>query len=862
MTSFPWGKLSDISSHHLAHHCADVAACFEAISELHVVRARLEAAAERELDSVDIARLALFAFLHDLGKLHPGFQAKAFPNRQGQKQGHSGEGLAALIGNINESDLNEAIGEALPSQFTQWSDDATLCGLAMAIFAHHGRPVTEKPIHQNAWSDEFQGLENYNVSNAVHEIGNMLPDWFPRAFSPVARELPSASAFQHLFCGLVALSDWIGSDLNPSEFSAELNDTYMQKARNRAKTSIARIGLDSTVIRQGLAGSDFINIAPGRTPRNAQAVIGDWSVDDPLVILEAETGSGKTEAALWRFARLFEEHKVDSLYFAVPTRAAAKQLHGRVHDAMKALFRDQAPQTVLAVPGYLKAGTSEGQALPDFKVLWDDNEDSCVHAMRWAAENPRRFLAAPVAVGTVDQAMLAGLMVKHAHLRGAALSRSLLVVDEVHASDAFMTEIQKNLLDIHLGYGGHAMLMSATLGSAARNRWLGVTNQSGLRDARETVYPAVWGKTTPMKPVEPDGRTKTVRMTCPDDWSAKNCAVLAIDAARNNARVLVVRNTVRAAMDTFDEVQRQGASSLLLQCEGRPALHHSRFAAEDRERLDDVVEAVLSPDTNVRSKNGVIVIGTQTLEQSLDICADYLISDLCPADVLLQRIGRLHRHELDRPAGYETPECVVLSPAEGLGKFASGKVFENGLGRMNNGGSVYSNLHASELTRRMIVTQGEWIIPDMNRYLVEGATHWDAIETLNDEMGREWRDYWNNHGGSEMANRQAANLVRLDVTIPFFLDDGSVCCFPESDARIRTRMGAEGVRVKFAEDAIGPFGQSVSEIVCPEHWHVPVPEAAVDLREGGEGTLIFELGTGDGKCVFTYETRGLFSHAS
>ena len=67
MTSFPWGKLSDSSSHHLAHHCADVAACFEAISELHVVRARLEAAAERELDSADIARLALFAFLHDLG---------------------------------------------------------------------------------------------------------------------------------------------------------------------------------------------------------------------------------------------------------------------------------------------------------------------------------------------------------------------------------------------------------------------------------------------------------------------------------------------------------------------------------------------------------------------------------------------------------------------------------------------------------------------------------------------------------------------------------------------------------------------------------------------------------------------------
>ena len=686
----------------------------------------------------------------------------------------------------------------------------------------------------------------------------MLPDWFPRAFSPVARKLPSASAFQHLFCGLVALSDWIGSDLNPCEFSAELDDTYMQKARSRAKTSIARIGLDSTAIRQGLAGTDFINIAPGRTPRNAQAVIGDWSVDDPLVILEAETGSGKTEAALWRFVRLFEEHKIDSLYFAVPTRAAAKQLHGRVHDAMKALFRDQAPQTVLAVPGYLKAGTSEGQALPDFKVLWDDNEDSHVHAMRWAAESSRRFLAAPVAVGTVDQAMLAGLMVKHAHLRGAALSRSLLVIDEVHASDAYMTGIQKNLLDLHLGYGGHAMLMSATLGSTARNCWLDATSQPELEEARGTVYPAVWGKATPMKPVKPDGRTKTVRMTCMDDWSATNCATLAIKAARNNAKVLVIRNTVQAAVDTFDAVQQQGASNLLLQSEGRPTLHHSRFAVEDRERLDEIVEAVLSPVADIRSTDGVIVIGTQTLEQSLDICADYLISDLCPADVLLQRIGRLHRHQLNRPPGYEFPECVVLSPAGGLEKFASETVFKNGLG-MINGGGVYLNLHASELTRRMAVAKDEWIIPDMNRYLVEGATHRDAINSLNDELGQEWKNYWNNYCGIEIADRQGSNQVTLDVTLPFFRDDGTEFRFPDCETKIHTRLGAEGVRIKFTEGIIGPFGQPVSEIVCPAHWHLTVPETdEVEPKETYAGNLSFELMNMKGKCVLLeYGTRGL-----
>ena len=863
MTSFPWGKLSEGSSHHLAHHCADVAACFEAISELPVFRARLETAAKRKLGIADISRLSLFAFLHDLGKLHPEFQAKAFPDQQDQRRGHSAEGLAALRGEIDKKNggdlIIKAIHNALPyRQFAEWSDESTLCNLAMAIFAHHGRPVKVSSINLNAWSTKPRRLENYDVSDAVHEIGNLLPDWFPQAFDPVAEKLSSAPSFQHLFCGLVALSDWIGSDVDPCQFSAELDITYMQTARDRARASIARIGLDSAVFRQGMTGTDFTDIAPSRTPRNGQAVIGDWPVDDQLIILEAETGSGKTEAALWRFARLFEAGKIDSLYFAVPTRAAAKQLHGRVHKAMKYLFGSPTPQTVLAIPGYLKAGAFEGQALPDFKVLWDD-DDIHDHAMRWAAESSRRFLAATVAVGTVDQAMLAGLMVKHAHLRGAALSRSLLVIDEVHASDAYMTGIQKNLLDVHLGRGGHAMLMSATLGSAARNRWLGETNQVGLKIAQEIAcpYPAIWGKTSPMKPVEPDGRTKTVRMTCLDDWSAAKCAALAIDAAQNNARVLVIRNTVQVAVDTFNAVQQQDVSNLLLQSEGRPALHHSRFAVEDRKRLDDVAEAALSPIAGIRPDNGIIVIGTQTLEQSLDICADYLISDLCPADVLLQRIGRLHRHKLDRPSGYETPQCVVLSPAGGLDKFASGKVFENGLG-MTNGGGVYLNLHANELTRRMAVAENEWIIPDMNRYLVEGATHRDAIESLNDELGKEWQDSRAFYEGSMIADRQGGNRVMLDVALPFYQDDGSVSCFPDSDSEIRTRLGAEGVRVKFTEGMIGPFGQPVSEIACPAHWHVPVPETAVELREEDEGTLVFKITDEKGKChSFKYGISGL-----
>src|SRR5690606_9862902 len=181
---------------------------------------------------------------------------------------------------------------------------------------------------------------------------------------------------------------------------------------------------------------------------------------------------------------------------------------------------------------------------------------------------------------------------------------------------------------------------------------------------------------------------------------------------------------------------------------GAPTLHHSRFAPEDRELLDRAVEQALSPVPAKRPSGGLIVIGTQTLEQSLDIDADMLVTDLCPADVLLQRMGRLHRHALPRPQGFEAPRCVVLAPEGGLGSFVAPK-FENGLGMFAGGGGVYQNLHACELTRRLVIKHPEWVIPRMNRLLVESATHPERIEVLNEELGPAWENYWNRVYGAD-----------------------------------------------------------------------------------------------------------------
>ena len=376
-------------------------------------------------------------------------------------------------------------------------------------------------------------------------MGNALLRWFPEAFESGGEHLPGTPRFCHEVAGLAALADWIGSDTRFFEFEAPFASDYDTQAHDAAVRALTAIGFDSRALAATPPPS-FPKLTDFPEPNPAQAAVGSVDSDARLVILEAETGSGKTEAALWRFTQLFAAGVVSGLYFAVPTRAAAGQLHGRVQNALRRTFGEAAPEAVLAIPGMLRAGDFSGQRLPHWRVKWDD--DAATAPQRWAAEHATRFLAATVAVGTVDQAMLAGLQVKHAHLRGSALSRSLLVIDEVHASDAYMTEILKNLLDGHLASGGYAMLVSATLGAAARARW---TDESlpDHKTASTTPYPAVWvkGEHVPRAPAEA-GRAKTVCTEIVPTMEPAEAANRAVSAAEQGARVLVIRNTVTMAV--------------------------------------------------------------------------------------------------------------------------------------------------------------------------------------------------------------------------------------------------------------------------------------------------------------------------
>ncbi|QCO00140.1 CRISPR-associated endonuclease Cas3'' (plasmid) [Azospirillum argentinense] len=582
----PWGKHGDQPDdcHHLAHHCADVAACFEAIIALPVVRARIETAGGAPLSPCDRARLAAIAFLHDVGKLHPGFQAKGWSADDRSRHhpltlhGHLAEGMALLM---RQGPMR--LWQALGLSDAAWWDDAH--PFILASLAHHGRPVNSLAM-AGGWDPCVLPGAIYDPADGARTMGAALRAWFPDAFSNDGDGPPPTPRLQHLFAGLVALADWLGSDTRFFKFEKDFRDDYIVTAREKAAEAVSRIRLDIESLRRPAADrADFETITGFAAPAPHQRAVA---------ILEAETGAGKTEAAFWRFARLFAAGAVDGLYVALPTRSAAIQIHGRVNRMLERLTGPDGLKAVLAVPGYLKVGDVEGESLPHWRVRWDDAGERAEDelAARWAAESAKRFLAAPVAVGTVDQAMLAGLQVKHAHLRGACLSRCLLVIDEVHASDRYMTEVQARLLENHLGVGGHALLMSATLGSWARTRWLKAGSVGGgslkggpppdFATAIAAPYPAVWtGRSA--APIDPGGdgartRRKTVAMTLHSGWSPEHAAGLALAAARGGAKVLVVRNTVTAAVATWEAIRVLGGDGLLLRVADGPALHHSRFA--------------------------------------------------------------------------------------------------------------------------------------------------------------------------------------------------------------------------------------------------------------------------------------------
>jgi CRISPR-associated endonuclease/helicase Cas3 len=730
----------------------------------------------------------------------------------------------------------------------------TLKAYLFAILSHHGRPIHENGLGTTA-QNYYLAKKHWWVSDgrrdpfhAIAEIMEMARKAFPAAFEDNVPPIPNLPRLQHRFAGLLMLADWLGS--HDAYFPIDNGKAdRLQLAPDAAIRILKAVGLDVQTSQQTLQKQSW-QFEPlfGFPPHPLQQALDQLPTHEPahrLLIAEAETGSGKTEAALIRFFRLFAAGEVDGLYFALPTRVAARELYERVCKQVQKAFPDPAtrPMALLAVPGYAKVDGLEVNLLPERAARCSDERKQQIQERTWAAEHPKRFLAATIAVGTIDQALLSALQTPHAHLRSICLDRQLLVVDEVHASDPYMRHLLTELLRHHL-MSSHALLLSATLGAVAQDAFLATTGagrpDSSLESALKTPYPALsngMGERIPL--VTANTRMKTVTVECIPSLSDPSALLPTIQQAQaQGARILVVLNTVGRALALQHSAEQAVPTDTLFHCRDVITPHHGRYSPADRELLDATVSQRLGKGS---APGPLLLIGTQTLEQSLDIDADLLITDLCPMDVLLQRIGRLQRHVRQRPASLQSARCLLLTPeGDSLEDWLQNGGEATGSAKRMGLGSVYPDLRILQLTWDALKRDNneqnrQIVIPRDNRLLVENATHPDALIQLKSQR-------WHRHAalveGGQIAQGVRADHVSL---VKCYDQPFGAFSFNELNDDARTRLGLDTLRLPLPEPVIGPFGASLSEMVIPGHMAPKGEEVIQDLIHIAEG-ITFRLG--------------------
>jgi len=643
-----WGKAqprpgSVPTWHPLAAHGLDVASVAEHL-------------APRYLPQLEPRLIGFLAALHDLGKFTRSFQALAlahWPAVLGtfrappQPARHDALGLALLLG-----PLASTLDRTLPG----WMRGHRL-PLLQAVAGHHGRPnTTLEPLSPKVFCPACR-------TAAVEFIAAARTTFDPPPLPRPQSEWEIRRLSWRL-AGLINLADWIGSAQRwfPYAPPEEVADptAYLARVRAQATDAVAAAGLAPAAVAP-FAGLQ--RLFPGITrpsPLQAWAATVRIPAGPTLFVIEDLTGAGKTEAAVTLAHRLLAKGCGDGLFVALPTMATASAMFERLATSYRRLFAEEAAAPSLALAhgrAHLHEGFSSS-VLEDAVESGDGAEEPAgAQCAAWLADDRRRALLAQVGVGTLDQALLAVLPVRHAPLRLAGLTRKVLVVDEAHAYDAYMRRELEALLRFQAALGGSAILLSATLPQAAR-RCLADAFRDGLRAPEvpltATAYPlatVVTAETVVETPCEVrDGLARRVAVTRLPDAEA---AVERIqDAKVRGAAVAWVRNTVDDAIAGAAALRAAGVEVMLF---------HARFAMADRLAIEQDILRRFGPRGEPADRPGVVV-ATQVIEQSLDLDFDLLVSDLAPADLLIQRAGRLWRHRDRSARPVPGPEMLVVSP--------------------------------------------------------------------------------------------------------------------------------------------------------------------------------------------------------
>lgn len=638
-----WAKTAKSGAagwHPLILHMLDVAASADAIlaREPETTRNRIGAVLGLEWKEARPWILLVVA-CHDLGKACPGFQCK-WENMTGMDPGRSPntEINHAFVSQIALSELLQEMDWL--EQLAELVSDAVGC--------HHGSRASPKTLEHLAGDRAAIGRDPW--PQARRGLFEALLDTLKPAKTPDKQTL-SGPDFM-LLSGLTSFSDWIGSNEDRFPFGSpeDCEDLpgWFQKRRGHADRALDAIGWEPRTPLSSEPKS-FEQVF-GFIPRPLQQAVADVLVDltQPAILLvEAPMGEGKTEAALFAHLELQRRFGHRGLYVALPTKATGNAMFKRTLDFLRSQGTDRELDLQLLHGAKLLNDTFQNLHLSG---IHDPTTGGEVRAGEWFT-NKKRALLSEYGVGTVDQALLPILPVRHNFVRLWGLANRVVVFDEIHAYDAYTGTLLVHLLRWLLALGSSVVLLSATLSPSIRRKLAEVV-ATNLPE-KEQEYPRLSifcpGEDVDQKHFKADpARRLTLRLQgIPSDLPGMRSALEEHLASGGMGLALV--NTVQRAQDLYrlfpegEPLEREGQRVGKRLFDGTEVfLFHARFPADRRQEREDLVLEIFGEGGNRDGRK--ILIATQVAEQSLDLDFDLIATDLAPIDLVLQRAGRLWRH--------------------------------------------------------------------------------------------------------------------------------------------------------------------------------------------------------------------------
>lgn len=639
----------DTRWHPLILHMLDVATSAEAILDREPTTTRRRMADVLGLPwAAAKPWLLLLIACHDLGKAWPGFQVKW----EGAKELLASSALRIPPGidtSVNHAYVSQvALAELLQEQ--NWPFE--LADLAAdAVGCHHGERANPTTI--NNLMGNRQVMDQGWVK-ARHDLFRAVFEVFQPSTAPSKNTLYGPDFM--LLAGLTSFADWIGSNVEWFTFGtvADCDDLAKWWGRRRmtAEHALDAIGWQT---RRPLSSSErsFADVFNKISPRPLQQAVEKTvhDVTEPCIILvEAPMGEGKTEAAFYAHLELQRRFGHRGMYVALPSKATGNAMFGRTLDFLRSLQSNRSLDLQLLHGGALLNDTFQNLR---FSSIHNPDGTGQVRAGEWFT-NKKRALLSEYGVGTVDQALMTILPVRHNFVRLWGLANRVVILDEIHAYDDYTGTLLIHLCRWLLALDSSVVLLSATLPPSIRRKLADVVNTAmpeiEADYPRLTVFNRGSVGQTHFEADPTRRRTIHLQKIAPDLNSIK----ASLDEQLLNDGIgLALVNTVQRAQDLYklfpdgEPLEREGFLIGKRLSDGTEVfLFHARFPADRRQKREKNVLSVFGPASQREGRK--ILIATQVAEQSLDLDFDLIITDLAPIDLILQRAGRLWRHDRDK----------------------------------------------------------------------------------------------------------------------------------------------------------------------------------------------------------------------